>query len=207
MGIDFSPEMVQLARRRNPDIDFREGDAQALDFPDAQFDVVTMNFGVLHLPRPEIAFAEARRVLRPGGRYAFTLWAQPEFSAVDKIVEEAVKTHADLRKQAPMPERFAFGKPEVCATVLAKAGFDPASLIFRTVTEFWRVPTASFVFECERDAGVRTAAVLARQTPEVLEAMQRQIEQSVRAYQTADGFAIPCAAHVVAVGTKAASIG
>ncbi len=55
--------------------------------------------------------------------------------------------------------------------------------MMRTVTHDWRLPTASFLFEAERDGGVRTAALLAAQKSEALRAIQRQIEESVRAYR------------------------
>ena len=77
-GIDFSAPMIARARELHPDVEFREGDAEALAFADAAFDAVVMNFGVLHLARPERAMAEAARVLMPGGRYACTAWARPE---------------------------------------------------------------------------------------------------------------------------------
>src|SRR5262249_26435467 len=73
-GVDFSSEMLARARAQHPDIEFREGDAEALAFDDASFDAVVMNFGMLHLARPDAAIAEARRVLRAGGRFAFTVW-------------------------------------------------------------------------------------------------------------------------------------
>ncbi len=63
VGVDFSSEMVRLAAARYPGIVFQEGDAEALAFPDESFDAVTLNFGVLHLARPDAALAEARRVL------------------------------------------------------------------------------------------------------------------------------------------------
>jgi ubiquinone/menaquinone biosynthesis C-methylase UbiE len=71
-GIDFSAPMVARARDLNPAVEFQVGDAEALSFPDASFDAVVMNFGILHLARPERAMSEAARVLRPGGRFAFT---------------------------------------------------------------------------------------------------------------------------------------
>src|SRR6266568_2701971 len=55
----------------------------------------------------------------------------------------------------------------------------------------WNVPTARFVFDAELNAGVRTAGVLARQTPEVLRKIQAAIEKAVQPYAKGAGFAIP----------------
>src|SRR2546423_7968232 len=75
VGLDFSPAMIAEARRRHSTIAFRDGDAESLPFADASFDGVVMNFGLLHLARPEAALSEAHRVLRPRGRCALTIWA------------------------------------------------------------------------------------------------------------------------------------
>ncbi|MDR3472404.1 MAG: class I SAM-dependent methyltransferase [Devosia sp.] len=52
VGIDFAPEMAALAGRLNPGLDFRQGDAEHLDFADASFDAVVCAFGVLHFADP-----------------------------------------------------------------------------------------------------------------------------------------------------------
>ncbi|MBL0886275.1 class I SAM-dependent methyltransferase [Myceligenerans indicum] len=71
-GIDLSSSMLGQARRRASDLgrdaDLREGDAEHLPFDDATFDTVTCVLSLCNIPRPEAALAEARRVLRPGGR-------------------------------------------------------------------------------------------------------------------------------------------
>lgn len=71
-GIDLSPPMLEQARRRARDLhldaDLRVGDAEHLPFDDATFDTVTAVLSLCTIPRPEVALAEARRVLRPGGR-------------------------------------------------------------------------------------------------------------------------------------------
>jgi ubiquinone/menaquinone biosynthesis C-methylase UbiE len=69
-GLDFSKEMVAIAQKEFPHIEFREGDAQNLPFTDATFDRALANFALLHLPCPERACAEAYRVLKAGGNSA-----------------------------------------------------------------------------------------------------------------------------------------
>ena len=70
-GIDYSPKMLDLARRRAAElgrsVDLREGDAHALDFPDASFDTVVCTYGLCAIPDDKQAVAEMCRVLRPGG--------------------------------------------------------------------------------------------------------------------------------------------
>jgi SAM-dependent methyltransferase len=200
IGLDFSSEMVGIARRMFPGIEFREGDAQDLAFPDGIFDRVVANFALLHLAHPERACAEAGRVLRPGGRFGFTTWARAEENPFVKLVDDAVKAHADLEVNLPPgPPYYLFEGPEEFRQALERAGFDGASMSFRVHRIEWKVPTARFIFEAERNAGVRTAGLLARQTPEVLRAIEAAIEQAVQPYACDQGFAIPKAAYIVSV--------
>jgi hypothetical protein len=139
-------------------------------------------------------------VLRSGGRYGFTVWAGPEDSPGARIVEEAVKAHADREVNLPVgPDYFGYSNAEMCREILGRLGFDPESLAFKTVTIEWQVPNPSFIFECERDAGVRTAALLAAQTAETLSAIRKEIEAAIRVYKQGEGFAVPYAAHVVSI--------
>ena len=71
-GIEFSPAMLELARERakelGRDVELLAGDAQALECPDASFDTVVCTLALCTIPDDRKAVAEARRVLRPGGR-------------------------------------------------------------------------------------------------------------------------------------------
>ncbi|MGH2957220.1 MAG: class I SAM-dependent methyltransferase [Solirubrobacterales bacterium] len=71
-GVELSPEMLAIARERaqelHRDVDMRLGDAQALEFEDESFDTVIVTFALCTIPDDRKAVAEARRVLRPGGR-------------------------------------------------------------------------------------------------------------------------------------------
>jgi ubiquinone/menaquinone biosynthesis C-methylase UbiE len=199
IGLDFSGEMVAIARRTFSKIEFREGDAQNLDFADATFDRVVANFSLLHLANPERACAEACRVLKPGGWFGFTTWARVQENPFVKLVDDAIQAHANLKVDLPPgPPYYLFESPEEFRNALDRAGFDGASMSFKVHRIEWEVPSASFIFNAELNAGVRTAGLLARQTPEALDAIRGAIEKAVKPYARGDGFAIPKAAYVVA---------
>src|SRR5213078_664310 len=203
IGLDFSAEMIAIAKKMFPRIDFRRGDAQNLPFANASFDRVVANFALLHLANPERAIAEAARVLKPGGRFGFTTWAKLSENAFVRLVDDAIQAHANLDVDLPPgPPFYLFENENEFRNALERAGFEGASMIFKLHTIEWNVPTARFVFDAERNAGVRTAGLLARQTPEKLRAIQSAIESAVSAYAKGDGFAISKSAYIVAVSKK-----
>ena len=76
-GLDFSPKMLERARRKSETITWVEGNLLALPFEDGSYDAATVGFGVRNVADVEAALAELRRVLRPGGRLAILEITQP----------------------------------------------------------------------------------------------------------------------------------
>lgn len=74
-GLDITPELLDVGRAAAPEIDWVEGDAEALPFPEAHFDVVISTFGCMFAPDHERTANEIRRVVKPGGRIAIACWA------------------------------------------------------------------------------------------------------------------------------------
>ena len=199
-GIDFSAKMIAAAKRAVPNVQFIPGDAQNLPFDDNRFDCVLINFGLLHVSRPEKACAEACRVLKSGGRFGFSVWAGPEKNPGARVVHDAVQAHGSLDVGLPEgPPHYLYGEEEECRKVLEQSGFDGASLNYDTRTVQWRLPSASYFFEAERDAGVRTAGLLARQSPEALAAIRNAIESGMMRHAQGAEFVLPMTAHVVVV--------
>ncbi len=82
-GVDIATNLLQQARARAESesltIQFDEGDAENLPYPDAAFDVVVSMFGAMFAPRPELVASELVRVCRPGGRIAMANWTPDGF--------------------------------------------------------------------------------------------------------------------------------
>ena len=82
LGVDFTPEMLDIAkvraqRSRRERIEYRVGDAMALELEDASGDLVSIAFGIRNVASPEQALSEFRRVLRPGGRLVVLEFSEP----------------------------------------------------------------------------------------------------------------------------------
>jgi SAM-dependent methyltransferase len=107
---DFVPEIVDSARRRAEEIglehiDFRILDAGSLDLPDESVDGVLCRWGFMLVPEPAVAFAETRRVLRPGGRVSFTVWGNADENPWASAIGETLLA----RELVPPPEPDAPG--------------------------------------------------------------------------------------------------
>jgi SAM-dependent methyltransferase len=181
IGIDFAANMVAEARRRYPKIEFRAGDAENLAFDSASFDAVVCAFGILHIADPDGAIAEAYRVLRPDGRFAFAVWAGPDRHDFFAIVLEAIGAHGNMQVSLPpAPPTFRFSKPVECRKALTQAGFVDASV--RELALKWRAPSIEAILDCIYKSTVRTSMLLERQTPAALDRIHQAIRDNAERF-------------------------
>jgi SAM-dependent methyltransferase len=199
VGLDFAAEMVAEASTRYPDLTFREGDAEALPFPDASFDVVTCNFGLLHFSHPERAIAEVGRVLRPGGRYAFTVWDEMQERDSRQIVRRAVAQHGDAAASAALPDgpsQELFLDPSWRQENLDAGGLVPTAEIKLPIVQATPDPD-TYIDVMLVGTGPRNGAVLRLQPPEALAAIRAAVRDALSAF-VRDGIAeLPMAAVLV----------
>ena len=190
VGVDFSAPMVAHARTVNPAVEFQEGDAEALSFKDGSFDAVVMNFGMLHLSRPERAMTEAARVLKPGGCYAFTVWAKPDEAVGFGIILKAIQSHGNPGVQLPQgPSFFRFSDPAECDRTLREAGFLNVSVT--SVPQVWRFNAPGELFDAIYNGGVRIKAVLRAQSSEALEAIRTAAREAAKNFNRRGTIELP----------------
>jgi ubiquinone/menaquinone biosynthesis C-methylase UbiE len=199
-GIDFSEEMLAIASARNASVDFRIGDACALEFPDNTFDAVIMNFGMLHLPDPDLAIREAARVVKRGGTFAFTVWASPEMAKGFEIVLSAVAAHGKPVTLPSAPDFFRFADESNARVALEQAGLANAST--RQLPLTWNLPAASTLYDAYFHGTARTGALLRQQDEDAQHAIARAVTTGAEAWTSPDGdLAIPMPA-MMSAGTK-----
>jgi ubiquinone/menaquinone biosynthesis C-methylase UbiE len=201
LGIDFAPEMIVLARRKWPGLAFEVGDAENLAEPDHSFDAVVMNFGLLHLARPEAALRHVARVLKPGGRFAFTVWATPADSIGHRIMLGALNAHGTMEVGLPAgPPMFRFADQQECAALFAGVGL--ADMTFGKLQLRLDVPAPDGLFEAYTAGAVRIAIILARQSPEALSKIRDAVRAACAEYDRDGMLHVPMAA-AMASGRKA----
>jgi len=199
-GIDFSAVMIQLAKLEGGPAEFVEDDAESLSDPDGSYDVVTMNFGLLHLSQPAKAISEAYRVLKPGGKFAFTVWAEPERSIGFAIILAAIEAFADATIHIPQgPPFFYFSKAENCIAEMQSAGF--RNIDVREIDLVWELESAEALFDAFLTGTARTGGLLRAQPREALNSIRDTATKDVARYEDNGRFKIPMCA-IVAAGTK-----
>jgi SAM-dependent methyltransferase len=199
IGLDFSSAMLNQARQAHPELQFDEGDAEALPYADDSFDAVVSNFGIHHVAHPDKALAEAMRVLRPGRRIAFTTWAAPAENIAWRLLFDAIRDHGDPAAAATPPSGGNLGTADAVLRVLRDAGF--ADVRGEPTRREWRVADPRDLVAALSRGTVRTAALIAAQPAAARPAIEAAAARAAMPYRRGDGFAVPIVA-ILARGTK-----
>ncbi len=126
VATDLNESMLEVARSKDiAGVEFRQADAAELPFDAATFAAVACQFGIMFVPpeRKAAAFSEIHRVLRPGGLFAFNVWATLEHNAFARIAREVVNSFFPENPPTFYQIPFSFSDPAVIRSFLANAGF------------------------------------------------------------------------------------
>ena len=200
-GVDFSSKMIAEAKHRHPALRFQEADAEALPFSESTFDAVVINFGVHHFPFPLRALSEAHRVLRVGGRLAFTVWASPEEHALHKITLGALRDAGDAGAALPTPPGGAVNEIAKCISLLLESGFAvPPPQAQKMAASLW-LDSEQHLVDMLVDGTVRLSTLIRSQPPDKAAAIVAAMRKIAAGYRESGRLRIPVTA-ILAVGTK-----
>lgn len=183
MGVDFSKSMLSEAGRLYPDIEYHKAAAEELPFEEGDYDVVIGNFVLHHSGDPKAILEETFRVLRPGGKTAFTVWADPAKLEAFGLFFAAVEEHAG---EAELPHGPLFGVSNfsVFHDMLQEAGFRDSSVKELDLT--WQTPSLEPYLTAFRDW-----ANLEAFPEEVRNAIETTVRERARAYKADGIFTMP----------------
>lgn len=190
-GIDVAAGMVELARAMHPGLEFVVAAAEALPEADAAVDAVVSNFGLPHFADPSAVVVEFRRVTRPGGRVALSVWCPPDKVPFFGLVMSAVMAHGDMTAAAmpPGPDMFALSVPEAATSFLE--GLDLDEVRTQEVPIVARAPATTNLVDFMRANTVRTRALLDAQAPGALAAIKEQVHEQQQRFVEGDELVMP----------------
>jgi len=199
VGIDLNAGMIEAARAvstadgRNT-VEWRTGDAAALPFANAAFDVVLCQQGVQFFPDRLQALREMRRVLRHRGRLAFTVWSAITDSPYRAALADALERHVSKGAGAMTRAADALGDAEELHRLVASAGFQNVRV--DPTIEMTRLPLPA-EFVPGHLAALPIAQEIARLAADRRAALVDDMTTALRGYVDGDHIMIPAGAHVV----------
>jgi SAM-dependent methyltransferase len=175
---DISEEMLAVARKKlgHLNIDWRNIDAQQLPFEDNSVDLIVCCFGYMFVPNKPKAFAEAYRVLKPGGVFLFTTWDKLEHNAVSY----AARSLAEKYLGGPLPESYdlavSMNDTADIRLLIEEAGFLKSSI--EKVEQFSVCPTAKEAATGLVDGGFIFNEIRER-NPEKMDEIKNELEKEL----------------------------
>jgi SAM-dependent methyltransferase len=183
VGIDPSRGMLAVARQLAPAVDWREGVAESLPFPDQSFEAVVSQFALMFFTDRRQALREMLRVLTPGGRLAVAVWDSldniPAYAAEVALLERMAGRQAADALRAP----FVLGSRTDLATLFSEAGVTAADITTSHGTA--QFPSIRTMVEADLRGWLPMIGV--DLTEDLIGRILQDAEQALSCYTTADG--------------------
>jgi SAM-dependent methyltransferase len=195
---DQAEAMADAVRRRSADrgnVSVDVADAQSLDLPNGSVDGIVSRFAYMLVPDVAAGFAESRRVLSPGGRLVFAVWASapenPWGSTVGRTMIEL--GHAEP-PEPDSPGPFRLADPDRLRELVAAAGF--ADIELEDVDLAMRYESFDEYWDVTRDLAMSLRTALAELPAPAAERLRSRIAEQIAQYESADGLEVPGRARV-----------
>ncbi len=192
-GIDINPGMLAVAKRKSDSILWEKADAQALPFPDASFDTVLCQFGLMFMPDRARALDESLRVLRPGGTLALAVFDALERTPAYRDLVPMLGRIVGLEAADALRPPFSLGDTSALVSEIEAAG--GRQLRVKSVTGTARHHSLDAWLDTEIGGWTMSEMV----SPSQLATLKTEARDLFAEYLAADGtVAFPAPAHFIA---------
>jgi SAM-dependent methyltransferase len=192
---DFAPEMVAAARRRAEEVgvrnaEFRTLDAERMDLETGSVDGVLCRWAYMLMIDPAAAFAETRRVLRSGGRLAFSVWAARERNPGLSLAGRVLVELGHVPPPDPeAPSAFVMADPGRIQELVVGAGFaEPET---EEVSFRWRFTNQDAYWRFLIETAASVSPVLRTLSPEAQDTVREQVHEAARPFYSGEGYDFP----------------
>lgn len=182
VGLDPNPDMLAVARRKNSNVDWQNGRAESLPFPDESFDAVVSQFGLMFFEDRLEAIREMMRVLKPGGRLAVAVWDTLDHSPGYGELASTLQSLFGDRVAEAFRAPFVLGDPESLLALCTDANVPGA-----TVTRHERTVRFTSIRELISTERACIWTLGGMLDDAQFETLLKESEQALRPYVTADG--------------------
>ncbi len=192
---DFSPEMVAAARRRAEEMgvenaEFRVLDAERMHLETDSVDGVLCRWGYMLMIDPVKACAETRRVLRPGGRLAFSVWAARERNPAIFLAGRVLVQLGHYPPPNPEePGAFVMADPERVRQLVVGAGFAEPEI--EEVSFRWRFANQDAYWRFLAEAAGSFSPVLRALSPDAQERVFERVHEAAQPFYSGEGYDFP----------------
>jgi SAM-dependent methyltransferase len=192
---DFSPAMAEIARRRRAElgltnIEHRVLDAEQIELADDSVDGVLCRWGYMFMPGPAAALAETRRVLRSGGRLAFSVWSSGARNPWISVAGRILVAHGRMPPTDPgEPGMFVLGDEELLRRLVDNAGF--ANVRIEEVAVHNNYPSVDEYVRRSSEMGGMFSKAWAEASEEEQDEMKEDFREAFAPFAVDDGYELP----------------
>lgn len=193
---DWSPQMLEVARRRAAElglgnVEFRILDAEKIDLPDDSVDGVACRWGYMLMQDPAAAMSETRRVLRAGGKLVFSVWGSREQNLWAGRLTMALVSLGKVEYFDPTARggMLSLGRAELVEDLVVEAGFNKPDI--EEIEVHWKYPSFDAYCEYQTDNAGPLGEAIGALSEEEMDRVRTELKEFADRFRSGDGYEFP----------------
>ena len=196
ISTDFAEEMVEVARGRGANLgitnaEFKTMDAEDMDLPDDHVDGIICRWGFMLMLDPAAALRETRRVLRPGGKLAFSVWGGPADNPWVTLIGMVLTNRGTPPQTDPFGPggMFSMSEHDGIRELVAGAGYDEVDIEAMPVT--WAFENFDHLWSFATELAGAIAMLIAGMSDDEVTDLRNDVEAAAQSFRSGESYSFP----------------